>query len=214
LLTTVDKKAEVVTTDCAPDDDAPDDATPHSLIDGMRNEDPHAWCRLTQLWTPLIYTRCRRQGLSPDDAEDVTQNVLIRVFAGFSRFQRDGLKNRFRFWIASITRNVLADFFKSRKYRPVAAGGSDARQVMESQPDLVAEDDSVWCGPLQVVAQALRTVERDVAANSWQAFQLVQYQNLSPRQAAEQLGMSEGAVRVANHRIRERLRTELHGMLE
>lgn len=203
-----------MTTDCASTDDAPDDVTPHSLIDGMRNEDPQAWCRLTQIWTPLIYTRCRRQGLSADDAEDVTQNVLIRIYAGFSRFQRDGLKQRFRFWVASITRNALADFFKSRKHRPVAAGGSDARHVIENQPDLVVEDDSVWCGPSQVVAQALRIVERDVAANSWQAFQLVQYQNLSPRQAAEQLGMSEGAVRVANHRIRERLRTELQGMLE
>ena len=203
-----------MTTDCSPNGDFPDDSTPHSLIDGMRKEDPQAWCRLTQIWTPLIYTRCRRHGLNADDAEDVTQNVLIRVFAGFSRFQRDGLKHRFRFWIASITRNALADFFKSRRYRPVAAGGSNARQVMESQADLAVEDNSDWCGPSQVVAQALRIVERDVAANSWQAFQLVQYQNLSVRHAAEQLGMSEGAVRVANHRIRERLRTELQGMLE
>ncbi len=203
-----------MTTDGSPNNEAPEEPTPHSLLDGMRKEDPQAWCRLTQIWTPLIYTRCRRNGLSAQDAEDVTQNVLIRVFAGFSRFQRDGLKDRFRFWIATITRNALADFFKSRKYRPVAAGGSDARHVMENQPDLASEDDSVWCGPSQVVAQALRIVERDVAANSWQAFQLVQYQNLSPRQAAEQLGMSEGAVRVANHRIRERLRAELQGMLE
>lgn len=203
-----------MTIDCSPNDETPEDATPHSLLDGMRKEDPQAWCRLTQIWTPLIYTRCRRHGLNAQDAEDVTQNVLIRVFAGFSKFQRDGLKDRFRFWIATITRNVLADFFKSRKYRPVAAGGSDARHVMESQPDLVSEDDSLWCGPSQVVAQALRIVERDVATSSWQAFQLVQYQSLSPRQAAEQLGMSEGAVRVANHRIRERLRTELQGMLE
>ena len=203
-----------MTIDCSPSIDDPEDMTPHSLIDGMRKEDPQAWRRLTQIWTPLVYTRCRRHGLNAEDAEDVTQNVLIRVYAGFSKFQRDGLKDRFRFWIATITRNALADFFKSRKDRPVAAGGSDARHVMESQPDLVSDDDSLWCGPSQVVAQALRVVQRDVANNSWQAFQLVQYQNLSPRQAAEQLGMSEGAVRVANHRIRERLRAELQGMLE
>lgn len=195
-------------------DGTPDDATPYSLIEGMRKEDPQAWCRLTDLWTPLIYTRCRRQGLNAEDAEDITQNVLIRVFAGFSKFQRDGVKDRFRFWIATITRNALADFFKSRKQRPIAAGGSDARHLMENHTDPISEDDSQWCGPSHVVAQALRIVERDVAANSWQAFQLVQYQNLSPRQASEKLGMSEGAVRVANHRIRERLRTELAGMLE
>lgn len=191
-----------------------DDFTPVSLIDGMRKEDPQAWCRLTQIWTPLIYTRCRRYGLNAQDAEDVTQNVLIRVFAGFSGFQRDGLKDRFRFWIATITRNALADFYNVRKHRPVAAGGSDARHVMESQPDLAVDDDSTWCGPSHVIAQALRIVERDVAPKSWQAFQLVQYQSLSHRQAAEQLGMSEGAVRVANHRIRERLRAELQGMLD
>lgn len=203
-----------MTTDGSPNADASDDATPHSLIDGMRNEDPQAWCRLAQIWTPLIYTRCRRHGLNPEDAEDVTQNVLIRIFAGFSKFHRDGSKHRFRFWIATITRNALADFFKLRKSHPVAAGGSDARQVMESQPDPAAQDDSDWCGPPQVVAQAMRIVERDVAANSWRAFQLVQFKNLTPRQTAEQLGISEGAVRVANHRIRERLRTELQGMLE
>lgn len=203
-----------MTTDRSPNHDDADDMTPHSLIDGMRKEDPQAWCRLTQIWTPLIYTRCRRHGLNAEDAEDVTQNVLIRVFAGFSKFQRDGLKDRFRFWIATITRNSLADHFKSRKSRPIATGGSDARHVMESAPALDSDDDSLWCGPSHVVAQALQIVERDVAANSWQAFQLVQYQNFSPRQAAEQLGMSEGAVRVANHRIRERLRTELQGMLE
>jgi RNA polymerase sigma-70 factor (ECF subfamily) len=208
------QESRVLTTDSLSTGDGAGEATPVSLIEGMRRADPEAWFRLTELWTPLIYARCRRSGLNAEDAEDVSQNVLVRVYAGLAGFQRNGVTNRFRFWISTITRNLLADFWKARKARPLAEGGSDARQFIENHAAPGESPDDPLFQPAQLVAQALRIVQRDVATSSWQAFQLVQYQHLTHREASEKLKMTEGAVRVANHRIRERLRAELEGMLD
>lgn len=195
----------------------PEEATPASLLDGIRKHDPVAWRRLIELWTPIIYARCRRNGLTAEDAEDITQSALLRIYSGISRFRRDGVSAKFRFWVATITRNLLNSYWSQQKQRPAAMGGSDARHSMENYSDNSENkdrEDTSWCEPLQVMAQALRLIERDVSPRSWNAFQLVQYQQLTHREAAEQLGMTEGAVRVANHRIRERLKAELLGMLD
>lgn len=191
-------------------------STQVSLLEGIRNQDPQAWQRLVELWTPFVYRYCRKRGLSAQDTEDVTQTILVRVFQGLSSFRRDGRGQRLRYWIAAIMRNELAEHFRRVKRAPIASGGSDHQKWMDQQFE--AEDASVdgdsWCEPAQVLARALSSLRVTVQPNVWKAFELVEFRKLTAKEAASQLNMTEVGVRQAAFRIRQRLKIELDGMLD
>jgi hypothetical protein len=117
--------------------------TSSSLLAGLRNEDGEAWSRLVQIWTPLIYGYCRKRGFGPDDAEDIVQTVLVKIFNGFSGFERDGVGKRFRYWVMAIVRNEIADFCRRNSHRPPAVGGSEFHLILQnvSEPESESHSD-------------------------------------------------------------------------
>lgn len=197
------------------DDDHPDSAaTPTSLLSALRKAEPQAWARLVQLWTPLIYAHCRRGGFSAEDADDITQAVLIRVFQGLHQFERDGVGKRLRFWIMAIVRNEISTFCRRRQRTPVAVGGSDYQSLMNNFCAGDDSSDSNWCPPAVVVSRALQLIRADFQEKTWRAFELVEFQRLSNHEAGQQLGLAAGTVRQATFRIRQRLKAEIEDMLE
>lgn len=190
------------------------DATPLSLLEGMRNHDESAWQRMVEIWTPLILGYCIRRGFSSDDADDITQNALVKVYVGLPGFQRDGIGNRLRYWVMTIVRNEISTFCHKNNNKPRATGGSDCRAILENLP---AQDDpsSVdWCQPAQVLSRALDVIRNDVQPKNWEAFQLMEFERLSNQETAQRLGMTDVAVRQATFRIRQKLKAEVQGMLE
>ena len=54
-------------------------STSHSLIFRLKARDEKAWERMVHLYSPLISFWCSRSSLNPDEAADVTQDVLRTV---------------------------------------------------------------------------------------------------------------------------------------
>ena len=79
--------------------------------------DSVAWRRLVDLYTPLINAWLRRQGVSAEDAEDLTQEVLGIVVREVSRFRHNGRVGAFRTWLRTITINCLRQSWRSRRVR-------------------------------------------------------------------------------------------------
>ncbi len=194
--------------------DATDEDTPLSLLDGLRQEREDAWARFVDLWAPLIYASCRRRGFSPDDAEDISQSVLVRVYLGMSSFQRDGVGKRFRFWIAGILRNEVADFCRQRARQPLKTGGSDNQLILNATPAPAFDSDDDGLSPARLMARALTLIRHDFHENNWRAFELVEFEKFSNQEAGERLGMSANAVRQATFRIRKRIRDELRDLID
>ncbi len=190
------------------------DDTPVSLLDGLRCADEGAWGRFVELWLPSIYGSCRSRGFSPDDADEIAQSVMVRVYQGLPGFRRDGIGLRFRFWIMKILRNEIADYCRENSGRPIAVGGSEYRVLLHNMSAPESESDSDWFQPAKVVARALDVIKGDFQDKNWQAFELVEFENLSNQEVAERLGMSSNSVRQATFRIRQRLKLELDGMLD
>lgn len=189
-----------------------ENSTSSSLLEGLRNQEGNAWCQLVEMWTPMIYGHCRRRGFSAEDADDITQCVFARVYSGLPGFERDGVGRRFRYWIAAITRNEIADFCRRNKAAPRAAGGSDCRAILESLPALTDESSADWCQPALILSRALDVIQADFKPENWQAFELVQFKKFSNQEAGEQLGIAPGTVRQATFRIRQRLKETLQGL--
>jgi RNA polymerase sigma-70 factor, ECF subfamily len=98
-----------------------DQPTPLSLLEGIRCQDESAWQRLVDIFTPFVFNYCRRRGLSTEDAEDLSQSIMVRIYRGINGFRRDQPNQRFRYWVATIIRNEFIDYLRGRQDRPVAA---------------------------------------------------------------------------------------------
>ena len=190
------------------------EATPLSLLEGMRNQDEAAWERLVEIWTPLILRYCLRRRFSADDADDITQNTLVRIYSGLPGFHRDGAGKKLRYWIMAILRNEIATFCRKNSDQPRAAGGSDCQSILENLPDFEDPSSVDWCAPAQLLCRALEVIQSRIQPKNWEAFQLVEFQRLSNKEAGQKLGMTDDAVRQATSRIRKRLKAELQGMLD
>ncbi len=69
-----------------------------------------AWQQLVVAQHRRIYAICYRFTGSGTDAEDLTQDVFLKVYKNLSSF--DTTKGSFSTWIATLTRNLLVDHFR------------------------------------------------------------------------------------------------------
>jgi RNA polymerase sigma-70 factor (ECF subfamily) len=90
--------------------------------------DAHAWQRLVQSQHRKIYSLCYRFTGSCADAEDLTQEVFLKVYRNLGQF--DVERGSFQTWLTTLTRNLLVDHFR--------------RTRMERATDSL---DAGWCEP-------------------------------------------------------------------
>jgi len=72
-----------------------------------------AWEEIVQRYNRRIYNICYRFAGSSDDAQDLTQEVFIKMFRTLSSY--DVERGAFMTWVTTITRNLLVDHFRKSK---------------------------------------------------------------------------------------------------
>jgi len=72
--------------------------------------DQQAWQQLVVSQHRRIYTICYRFTGSASDAEDLTQDVFLKLYRNLASF--DSQKGTFQTWIATLARNLLVDHFR------------------------------------------------------------------------------------------------------
>ena len=75
--------------------------------------DAAAWEEIVQTYNRRIYNICYRFAGSGDDAEDLTQEVFIKMYRTLASY--DPSKGAFVTWVTTITRNLLVDHFRKTK---------------------------------------------------------------------------------------------------
>ncbi len=75
--------------------------------------DAAAWEELVQRYHRRIYNICYRFAGSADDAQDLTQEVFIKMYRTLSSY--DVERGAFMTWVTTITRNLLVDHFRKTK---------------------------------------------------------------------------------------------------
>ena len=72
-----------------------------------------AWEEIVRRYNRRIYNICYRFAGSGDDAQDLTQEVFIKMFRTLSSY--DVERGAFMTWVTTITRNLLVDHFRRSK---------------------------------------------------------------------------------------------------
>src|SRR5262245_36311441 len=175
-------------------------------------------------WYPL-YAYVRRRGHVPDDAHDLTQEFFARLLEKDFLAGVDRGKGKFRSFLMAACTHFLANERDrarakrrggGRRVRSLDAADAEGRYCAEPADDLTAEKlfERRWALALlqQVIGRLRDEFEAKGKGRLFDRLRgfLVGDKGGGYRQAADQLRLSEGAVKVAVHRLRQRYRELLH----
>jgi RNA polymerase sigma-70 factor (ECF subfamily) len=174
-----------------------------ALREGLR------WEEFVSLYGRLILGWARSDfGLQPSDADNLCQEVLLRVWRGIGTF--DPARGRFRSWLYACARNAAHNLRRGRlgeRLGAVADAGGFVR-VPAHEDDLGAalarlEDDGF---EIDALREAVSAVRARVQPSTWKAFLLCEFFDLTAKEAGALLGMQPVAVNQAIYRVRQMLR--------
>jgi RNA polymerase sigma-70 factor (ECF subfamily) len=176
-------------------------------------------CRI--YWRP-IYAFVRRLGNPPHDAQDLTQEFFARLLSSGSLHEVHPEKGRFRSFLLVLLKRFLANEWD--KARRLKRGGGETVISIDSgtvETSIQTEDpraisperafDRQWA--LALLDRVLGLLEEEhKSVGKQRAFEVLKHTLTSDRGAvrygflAQQLNVTEGAVKVAVHRLRQRYR--------
>jgi RNA polymerase sigma-70 factor (ECF subfamily) len=187
--------------------------------------DPHTAAALAELcrtyWYPL-YAFARRNGATPEQAEDLTQGFFSDKLEHDFLRHVDPARGRFRtFLLASFENYLVNQRARERRLKrggrvaivSLECGGAEARYHREPAHVETAERlyDRRWA--LTVLDRAIDRLERTMTGQGkgplfdrLKAALLGAEDAVGYARVAAELGLTEGAVKVAAHRMRSRLR--------
>ena len=190
-----------------------------------RNNSTHAQESLEKLcqtyWQPL-YSFVRRQGYGPHDAEDLTQQFFARLLEKNYLGTVDRAKGRFRsFLLASLKHFLANEWDKARAQKrggkqvliSIDAGSAETWYGLEPAEKTTADKvfERRWALTLldQVLARLRAEYGLDKKTKLFEHLKSTltgERSSLRYGEIAVRMGMTEGAVKVAVHRLRQRYR--------
>jgi RNA polymerase sigma-70 factor (ECF subfamily) len=179
------------------------------LVRRCAQGDASAWEEIVQRFHRRIYNICYRFAGSADDAQDLTQEVFIKVYRTVGSF--DGDKASFNTWVTTVTRNLLVDHFRKTRNERATDSIDAAQGADEDGPtlaDRLAADGSE--NPhkhvesrerREMVQGALQQISPDLR----EAVILRDLQDMDYREIAQVLKVPEGTVKSRINRGRAEL---------
>ncbi|MGQ9650030.1 MAG: RNA polymerase sigma factor [Phycisphaerae bacterium] len=175
------------------------------LIRRARQRDSAAFETLVEIYSPRLYGYFYRLTGRREDAEDLLQEVFVRVVRMIGRYEHD---SRFDAWLFRIATNLVRDRVR-RQRRSADAGASGGRQdeagILEDVADAEADrpDDVLetteQVDRLQWALKQLPEAEREVIL-------LRHFSQMSFREVAEAMGTPLGTALARAHRGLAKLR--------
>ncbi len=150
--------------------------------------------QLVLAYQQRLYRVIRRQVSSHEDADDVLQNTFLKVFRHLDGFEG---RSEFYTWIYRIAQNEVYTFMKSNSKRKWV----DLEDQVErkEEPHLNADD----------VLHSLELIVSQLPERQQMVFRMRYYDELSYKQMAEILDLTEGALKASFHHAVKKIEEEL-----
>src|SRR5262249_24269896 len=139
--------------------------------------DQDAWKAFVSRYGPRIYAWGRRWQWTEEDAQEATQNVLVRLVDAMRHFEYDPPRS-FRGWLRTLTHNAWHGCLVGRK--TVGSGDTDVQRRLEgveARQDLVARLEEEF--DQELLEMAMNRVRGRVADSHWEVFRLTALEGLS-----------------------------------
>ena len=186
-----------------------------TLLTQLRQDpsDQAGWDEFVERYGRHIYRWCRQWKLQDADAEDVTQDILVKLTQKLRAFAYDPSRS-FRGWLKTVAHHAWRDFEDSRRHAQPAAGDSQVSellQTLEAREDLAQKLEEAF--DLELLEAAKVRVRLRVAPHTWEAFRLMALEGLPVAEVAARVQLQVAMVYVAKSKVQRMLQEEV-GKLE
>ncbi|KFL29860.1 RNA polymerase sigma70 [Devosia riboflavina] len=163
------------------------------MVRRAQNGDAEAFAELIEDQYDRIYRTAWRWCGNGHDAEDIAQDVCVRLGAALQSF--DG-RSAFSRWVYRITLNMVRDWQRAGRRRGAHV---DAYAEIAPTEEAATQEDAATSSQLWAAVRNLPEKQRD-------AVLLVYAEEMSHAQAAEIMGIKEATVSFHVHEARKTLR--------
>ncbi|MDR3702152.1 MAG: sigma-70 family RNA polymerase sigma factor [Candidatus Sulfopaludibacter sp.] len=167
----------------------------------LRGDEP-AWEELVRLHTRKVYGLCYRFTGSGSEAQDLTQEVFLRVFRTVRTFR--STEGSFATWLARVTRNLLIDHYRRTRQERVTDSIEEQLPMIEEVGAAAAvRPDAALAG--QEASRILKATLQKLSPDLREAVILRDLQEMEYREIADVLQIPEGTVKSRINRGRAEL---------
>ncbi len=176
--------------------------------------DPESWERFVYTYGPQIVQWVRDHGLQDADAQDVAQEVLLRISRQITRMAGQPPRS-FRGWLHAVVHGAWADWVESRTARRWSR--KVTLSPRDPAPDLLAQiparEDLLSrleaCYDRELFDLAADRVRKRVSSQTWEAFERLALWRHTSAEVSRELALSPEAALAARCRVQRLLREEV-----
>ena len=167
-----------------------------------------AWDEFIEHYGRHIYRWCRQWGLQDADAEDVTQEILLKLARKLRDFRYDP-NFSFRGWLKTVAHHAWRDFVDSERRKRAAADDHtwERLQSIEAREDLMKRLEEAF--DYELLEAAKVQVRLRVAPHTWEAFRQMAIEGLPAADVASNVHMQVAMVYVAKSKVQKMLQEEI-----
>lgn len=163
--------------------------------------DEVAWEDLVKIHTRRVYAICYRFTGSESEAQDLTQDVFVRVFKSIRSF-RSG-EGSFVVWLTRLTRNLLIDHYRRTKPERATDSIEDQLPMLEEKTAVSSRTDALLAG--REAGEVLQAALGKLSPELRETVILRDLEELEYREIAQALNVPEGTVKSRLNRGRAEL---------
>ena len=160
-----------------------------------------AWDELVRTYSRRVYAVCYRFTGRESEAQDLTQEVFLRVFKTLKSF-RSG-EGSFTVWLNRLTRNLLIDHYRRTKSDRSTDSIEDQLPILEEKAQMGARTDAVLAG--REASEVLQAALQKLSPDLRETVILRDIEELEYREIAQVLNVPEGTVKSRLNRGRSEL---------
>ena len=171
------------------------------LVERCLAGDESAWENLVRLHTKRVYSIAYRFTGNDTQAQDLTQDVFLRVFRSLKSFRAG--EGSFQVWLARLTRNLLIDHYRRSKLERASDSIEDSVLVLESKTAVESRTDNRVVG--REASELLQGALQKLSPELRETVILRDLEELEYREIALALKVPEGTVKSRLNRGRAEL---------
>jgi RNA polymerase sigma-70 factor, ECF subfamily len=172
-----------------------------SLVQRCLGGDDAAWEELIRAHTRRVYGLCFRFTGKDAEAQDLTQEVFLRVFKTVKTYRME--EGSFATWLTRVARNLLIDHYRRTRQDRVTSSLEDQLPTLEEGLSGTARTDSALAG--REASELLQGALQKLSPELREAVILRDLQDLEYREIATVLKVPEGTVKSRLNRGRAEL---------
>jgi RNA polymerase sigma factor (sigma-70 family) len=172
-----------------------------TLVERCLSGEDAAWEDLVRTHTRRVYSLCLRFTGKDSDAQDLTQDVFLRVYRTLKSYRSE--EGAFATWLSRLTRNLLIDHYRRSKQDRATDSIEEQLPVMEESTAVSARPDRMLAG--REASEMLQAALQRLSPDLREAVILRDLQEMEYKEMADVLGIPEGTVKSRINRGRAEL---------